>query len=59
MPVPSAGTGLEKDSYAQCANITRLPKEHLIKGPLGSLPEHLLAQVIRGVRQAIGDDQAA
>lgn len=57
--IPRAGTGLAEDSYARCSNITRLDKQLLIKGPIGTLPDLLMAQVIRAVRQAIGDDVAA
>lgn len=57
--IPRTGTGLNEDSYARCRNITRLDKQFLVKGPIGVLPELLMAQVVRAVRQSIGDDLAA
>lgn len=59
LPIPAAGTGLHEDSYAQCSNISRIEKHQLITGPIGSLPESLLAQVIRAIRLAIGDHLTA
>ncbi|MBA3991966.1 MAG: hypothetical protein C0469_00470 [Cyanobacteria bacterium DS2.3.42] len=57
--IPRAGTGLIEDSYARCTNITRVNKQLLVKGPIGTLPDLLMAQVIRAVRLAIGDVEAA
>jgi mRNA-degrading endonuclease toxin of MazEF toxin-antitoxin module len=55
LAVARAGTGLAVDSFAQCSNISRVAKEQLLKGPISTVTDNLLGEVIRNVRQAIGD----
>ena len=56
--IARASTGPVEDSYAQCANISRIDKQQLLKGPMGCVSETVLAQVVRAVRTAIGDQVA-
>ncbi len=43
------------DSVAMCQNISCVPKTDLRQGPIGSVTDELLAEVVRHVRLAIGD----
>jgi len=53
--ISSAVSGLPEDVRANCADITRVEKLDLQQGPVGTLPETSLAQIVRAIRSAIGD----
>jgi mRNA-degrading endonuclease toxin of MazEF toxin-antitoxin module len=55
LAVAPARTGLASDSYAQYANISRLGREQLLKGPVSTVTDELLNEIVRHVRLAIGD----
>ncbi len=55
LAVARAGTGLAIDSFAQCANISRVGKEQLLRGPLSVITDDLMAELMRHVRLALGD----
>jgi len=52
-----AGTGgLRQDSMAKCEQITTLDKRFLVRGPFaGRVPDATVADVVRGIRRAIGE----
>jgi|GEM_PF-3502624 CRISPR-associated Csx3 family protein len=52
--VPSM-TGLTGSSYAQCSNVSRITKDQLLAGPISKVKDELMLEVVRRVRQAIGD----
>jgi mRNA-degrading endonuclease toxin of MazEF toxin-antitoxin module len=53
--IPSVLSGLSGDCRANCADITRVEKSDLLDGPVGTLPEVHLMQIVRAIRAAIGD----
>jgi mRNA interferase MazF len=54
--LPAGVGGQRKDSMAKCEQVTTLDKRLLVRGPFGGgVPEPLLAQVVRGIRRAIGE----
>lgn len=50
-----AMTGLSEVSYAQYSCITRLSKDQLLGGPISTVKDELVVEIIRHVRRAIGD----
>jgi mRNA-degrading endonuclease toxin of MazEF toxin-antitoxin module len=55
LAVAPARTGLASGSYAQYSNISRLGREQLLKGPVSTVTDELLNEIVRHVRLAIGD----
>src|ERR1700733_10609037 len=56
--LPKGAGGLPKDCHARCDLVSNLPKDclDLAKGAIGKLSEHLLLEIVRGVRSVIGDN---
>jgi CRISPR-associated Csx3 family protein len=53
--VARADTGLTIDCYAQCANVSRVAKEQILKGPISVVRPDLMERILLNVRQALGD----
>lgn len=59
MVLSTGATGLFKDSFALCEHLSKIPKRRLQTGPIGTVGDELLmADLMRQVRQAIGDEVA-
>lgn len=53
--ISSAVSGLSEDRRAKCSELTLVEKRNIEQGPLGTLPETVLMQIVRAIRAAIGD----
>jgi len=55
--IPKGVGGLPKDCHARCDLVSNLPKNCLDfkRGPIGEIPEKFVWEIVRGIRNVVGD----